>query len=350
MRQTVVSSLAADESASENGSTMRTAKLPGLLAILAFVACCGTAYGQDRVFDWVTANQENVRLDPANYHTARTYHPSTPGASNHVDIKAQQPVTIFMAPEGEWNAVVQNPLNFGQLRRYCVQEHVTIITYVCEMPLEPMTLVVVDDRPGPSGGGTGKAVLAGVGAVLDQGVTDVERRISAGLGAIMAAKAAPPQRQFVSPNDVHIQYFRWDCVQYCVQPEFAWNQQVKEKYELSSFLKIYGGFTADHNQEPVSIKIKAPVPMLVAMVPSSVANQLHSRPEMLEPALEKVACQQRGVQTMEFQCKFDVMDGPQSLIVVPEAGEKVPHKKAEIAMFAWRCTDNCSLLESKNNQ
>jgi len=306
--------------------------------------CCETAYGQDRVFDWVPANQENVRLDPANYHTARTYHPSSPGANNHVDIGAQQPVTIFMAPEAEWNAVLQNPLNFGQLRRYCVQEHVTTITYVCEMPLQPMTLVVLDDRRG----GSGQVAFAGVGAVLDQGATEAERRIAGGIGAILAAKAAAP-RHFVSPNDVHIQYFRWDCVEYCVQPEFAWSQQVKEKYQLSSFLKIYGGFAADHDQEPISIKIKAPVPMLVAMVPSSVANQLHARPEMLEPALEKSPCQQRGVQSMQFECKFDVTDGPQSLIVVPEAGEKVPKKKAEIEMFASRCVANCTMLESKNN-
>ena len=66
--------------------------------------------------------------------------------------------------------------------------------------------------------------------------------------------------------------------------------------------------------------------MLVAMVPSSVANQLHGKPEMLEPALEKNACQQRGVQSQTFQCTFIAADGPQSLIVAPEAGEKVPHK------------------------
>src|SRR5579859_4551738 len=139
---------------------MRNTKLPGLLSILAFAACCDKAYGQDRVFDWLPANQENVRLDPANYHTGRTYHPSSPGANNHVDIKSEKPVTIFMAPEADWNAVVQNPLNLGQLRRYCVQEHVMIITYVCEMPVEPMTLVIQDDRGGPN-----NAVFAGLGAV-----------------------------------------------------------------------------------------------------------------------------------------------------------------------------------------
>jgi hypothetical protein len=41
-------------------------------------------------------------------------------------------------------------------------------------------------------------------------------------------------------------------------------------------------------------------------------------------------------------------DGPQSLIVVPEPGAKVPnHKKAEIEMQAAKCVANCSLLQSQ---
>ena len=319
--------------------------MSGLIALLLVGACCGAAAGQNGASNWQPANEENVRLDPANYHTARTYHPASAGATNHVDIKAQQPVTVFMAPEGDWNAVLQNRLDFGQLRRYCVQEHVANITYVCEMPLEPMTLVILDDRnDGASGSGhSGHAVLVGVGAVLDQGTTEAERRIGAGIGAVLAATTAPPTpRHFVAPNDVHIQYYRW------VQPETEWIRQVKEKYELSPFLKVYGGFAADYDGEQVSIRIKAPTPMLVAMLPSAVANQLHARPEMLEPALEKSTCQQRGVQSLQFECTFDVNDGPQSLIVVPEAGTKVPKRKAEIEMLAARCVANCGLLESKN--
>jgi len=322
---------------------MRTTNISAPLSLLLAATCCGTIAAQDRVFNWLPANEENVRLDPANYHTARTYRPSSPGANNHVDIRAQQPVTIFMAPEADWNAVVQNPLNSGQLRRYCVQEHVVNITYVCEMPLEPMTLVILDDRRG----GSSQVAFAGVGAVLDQGNTEAERRIGAGIAAILSAKAAVP-RHFVSPNDVHIQYYRWDCVQNCIQPEFAWTQQVREKYKLSDFLKVYGGFAADHDGELVSIRIKAPVPMLVAMLPSATANQLHARPELLEEALIKSACQQRGVQSMAFECKFDVSDGPQSLIVVPEANGHVPHKNAEIEMSAAQCVANCEMLQSKN--
>ena len=336
--------IAADVCGTENKITMRYTKLPGFVAILLAGVCCGTVYGQDKVFGWLPANNESVRLDPANYHTGRTYRPSSPGASNHVDIKAEKPVTIFMTPEADWNAVLQNPLNLGQLRRHCVQQNVVAITYVCEMPLEPMTLVIQDDR---GGGGSERAVFAGLGAVLDQVDTKAEHAIGAGIAAVMAAKATTP-RKFVSPNDVHIQYYRWDCVENCIQPEFAWTQQVREKYELSGFLKVYGGFEADHDGEPVSIRIKAPVPMLVAMLPSATANQLHARPELLQEALTKATCQQRGVQTLVFECKFDVNDGPQSLIVVPEETGKVPHKKAEIEMSAARCVTNCEMLQSKN--
>jgi hypothetical protein len=154
--------------------------------------------------------------------------------------------------------------------------------------------------------------------------------------------------RFNSPNDVYVQYFRWDCVENCIQPEFRWTEQVKEKYELTSFLKVYGGFTPDHDGEQVSIKIKSPVPMVVAMLPSQIADQLHARPEALETALEKNSCQQRGVQSLQFACTFNLGDGPQSLIVVPEEGARLPnHKKAEIEMQAAKCVANCNLLESR---
>jgi hypothetical protein len=75
------------------------------------------------------------------------------------------------------------------------------------------------------------------------------------------------------------------------------------------FLRVYGGYAPERDGEIVSIKIEAPVPMLVAMLPSSIANQLHGNPKMLEPALEKASCQQRGVQSQTFQCTFDMAGG-----------------------------------------
>src|SRR5258708_2506374 len=184
----------------------------------------------------------------------------------------------------------------------------------------------------PAGNAVGSAVGVGVG-----------------LAKILKMQSSSTPRHFVSPNDVNIQYFRWTCISNCFPPQFQWIQQAKEKYELTSFLKVYGGYTPDRDGEVISIKIKAPMLMLVAVVPSSVANQLHGKPEMLEPALEKNSCQQRGVQSQTFQCTFNVADGPQSLIVMPEDTGKVKHKKVEIEFFASKCVEHCALPPQSNS-
>jgi hypothetical protein len=213
-----------------------------------------------------------------------------------------------------------------------------------------MTLVIQDERTSPD-----HAVFTGIGSVLDpnNGVVDpankVGRVMGISIGSVLKAQAAAP-RKFVAPNDVRIQYYRWDCVENCIQPEYQWFEQVKEKYELTSFLKVYGGFVPDHDGTHVSIRIKSPVPMAVAMLPSQVADQLHAQPGALESALEKNSCQQRGVQTLQFQCTFNAEDGPQSLIVVPEATSNVPHKKAEVEMQAVKCVANCIPPPPANKQ
>jgi hypothetical protein len=266
-----------------------------------------------------------------------------------VDIESQQPVTIFLTGEGEWNQALQYPETIGSLRMLCLREHVVKTRYVCDLPAEALTLVIRDDR-----GSSESAAFAGLGEVLkrDGAVLNTPTGSAVGAGVALAAvlKAqAAPARNFKSPNDVHIQYYRWTCISNCFPPQFQWIQQAKEKYELTSFLKVYGGYSPDRDGEVISIKIKAPVPMLVAVVPSSVANQLHGKPEMLEPALEKNSCQQRGVQSQTFQCTFNAADGPQSLIVVPEETGKVPHKKAEIEFFASKCVANCALPPANPN-
>jgi hypothetical protein len=321
---------------------MKNTKTPAVLAVLVLSLFAAASFAQQsRVFNWLPANDESVRLDPAYYHTGRTYRPDAIGENNHVDIKAEKPVTIFMTPAEDWNLALQHPETIVNLRQFCLREHVVETTYVCEMPAQPMTLVIRDERNSPD-----TAVFAGLGAVLDPR-SKTDRAIGEGVVAIFTGEGSA-MRRFKAPNDVHIQYYRWDCVENCIQPEFQWTRQLKEKYELSSFLKVYGGFRPDHDGEQVSIKIKSPVPMVVAMLPSQVADQLHAQPNALEAALEKNACQQRGVQSLQFQCTFNLDDGPQSLVVAPEAGTDVPHhKKAEIEMQAARCVLNCALLETK---
>jgi hypothetical protein len=343
-------SLAARFGKPHNCSTMKTSKIWG---ILAFSMICGVSvpsFGQQRIFNWLPANDEGVRLDPANYHSGRTYHPGSNGGNIHVDIKAQQPITIFLTDAEAWTTALQHPEAIAGLRQLCPREHVLETTYVCELPPEAMTLVIRDDRESAD-----HAVFAGLGSALDpnNGVVDpnntVARAMGIGVATVLRSQNSSG-RKFVSPNDVHIQYYRWDCVENCIQPEYQWFEQVKEKYQLTSFLKVYGGFAPDHDRTQVSIKIKSPVPMIVAMLPSRVADQLHSQPGALESALEKNSCQQRGVQTLQFQCTFNAEDGPQSLIVVPEAASNVPHKKAEVEMQAVKCIANCIPASPVNKQ
>jgi hypothetical protein len=320
---------------------MSNTKKPFLFAFFLSFVLAAPSFGQQRVFNWLPGNDESVRLDPANYHAGLTYHPAGNGGNIQVDIKAQQPVTIFLARAAEWNEALKNPDGLGNLQQLCQREHVVETRYACFVPPDAMTLVIHDER-----NSLDPAVFAGLGAVLNPD-NKADRAIGEGIAAVMTGQGSAT-RHFKAPNDVHIQYFRWLCVENCIQPEYQWTRQVKEKYELTSFLKVYGGFAPDHDGEQVSIKIKSPVPMVVAMLPSQIADQLHAKPEMFEPALEKNSCQQRGVQSLQFECKFNLADGPQSLIVVPESTASVPnHKKAEIEMLAARCVANCVLLESK---
>src|SRR5438445_5475060 len=295
-----------------------------LFASLLLCAFSLPSFGQQqRVFCWLPGNDESVRLDPANYHAGLTYHPAGNGGNIQVDIKSEQPVTIFLTRAEEWNEAVQHPEGLGNLHQLCQREHVVETRYACFGQPDAMTLVIRDERNSPD-----QAVFVGLGAVLDP-KNKTDRAIGEGITAIFTGQGSAATRRFKAPNDVHVQYFRWECLENCIQPEFQWIEQVKEKYQLTSFLKVYGAFTPDHDADQVSIKIKSPVPMVVAMLPSDIANQLHAKPEMFEPALEKNPCQQRGVQSLEFQCTFNLADGPQSLIVAPESSARVPHKEAE---------------------
>jgi len=311
-------------------------KTKAVVALAFGVAFASTVLAQQgpRKFDWIPANDETARLDPANYYGGRTYRPSAGGGNLHVDIKAQQTVTIFMAGAEEWSYGLQHPEAMATLHQVCPRTHVTETTYTCFIS-EPMTLVIQDERAS-----TGKAVFASLGAALDQSENPASRVASVGISALLSG-GTPAKRHFTAPNDVHVQYFRWDCIENCIQPEFQWISVTKEQYKLTPYMKIYGGYVPDLDGEQVSVFIKSPVPMAVALVPSSVAGQLHESRQALENALDKVSCQQRGVQKLQFQCTFNVADGPQSLVVAPEDDSRVPRKKAEVEWLANRCVANC---------
>jgi hypothetical protein len=127
------------------------------------------------------------------------------------------------------------------------------------LPVESMTLVIRDDR-----GSRESAGFAGLGEVLKREPAAMSTPagnavgsavgLGLGLAKVFKTESSPTPRHFVSPNDVHIQYFRWTCISNCFPPEFRWFEQAKEKYELTSFLKVYGGYTPDRDGEVISIK------------------------------------------------------------------------------------------------
>ena len=269
---------------------------------------------QDKVFDWVRASDEVSQLDPADYHAGRVYHPSADGGNMHVDIQARQPVTIAMAFASDWDAWQQHPESQAAPEFRCTREHVTSTTYECHMPPNrPMVLLIRDERT------SDRAVFKGIGVVLGRGA-----------------------RQFISPNDVTVTYYSWTCVQNCIQPEFQWFSLVKEKYELTSVPKIYSLLTPERDGQQVNVRIKAPVPMTIALLPSELADQVYDNPAALSSALAKTSCKQRGVQSLSFDCTVNLADGRQSLVVVPD-GAKVPHKKAEIELQTVKCLANCNI-------
>jgi hypothetical protein len=283
--------------------------IPGLLAF----ALAGTALAQQMTFNWTRANEETVQLDPADYHTGRVYHPGPNGGNIHVDVEAKQPVTITLAWADEWNAALQHPETIANLQFRCIREHVVSAAYECRLPPDrPMVLIIHDERT------PDRAVLTGIEAVITRGV-----------------------KQFVSPNDLKIQYYSWTCVENCNPPQYQWFRLLKEKYEVTSTPKIYTLLTPERDGQQLSVRIKAPVPMTIAVMPAKLADQVYDKPDTLASALDETSCKQRGVQSLSFDCRFDVSDGPQSIVVLPES--MVPrHKKAELELQTVKCVANCT--------
>lgn len=274
------------------------------------------AAAQDKVFDWVRASDEAAQLDPMDFHAGRVYRPGVQGGNLHVNIQAKLPVTIALAPNDQWVAASQHPGVTPRLDFICTREHIVDTTYECHLPDgRPMVLLIRDERR------PDRALMQGIGAVI-----------------------GGESRRFVSPNDLRITYYRWDCVQNCIQPEFQWSVLLKEKYELSTTPKVYSLLTPERDGQAVWIRIKAPTPMTVALLPSDVADKIYDDPSTLHSALDSTSCKQRGVQSLNFNCKVNVADGRQSLVILPESRGSVPHKKAEIEMQSLQCSDHCDLL------
>jgi hypothetical protein len=293
------------------------------LSIAAVLVCAFAiaAVAQDnRVFDWTPANSETIPMEPASLHAGRTYHPAAGGGNMHVNIDSRYPVTVAMTWADSWNAAMQNPSAPVDFDFLCVKEHVTSAIYECHLPSErPMMITFRDERKPP------KPVVATIGVIL-----------------------GPAAQQFIPASNVHIQYYSWTCVDNCVQPYFEWRRILNEKYEVTTAPKVYSLMTPDHDGQELSVKIKSPIPLTVALLPSHLADQVYDKSVTLTDALNQTGCKERGVQKMNFNCNFNVANGTQTLLILPDISVS-SGKKASVEVHTVKCVNHCDLLPPPPN-
>jgi len=288
-----------------------------LFAALLLSAFAVISSAQDnRVFDWTLANTETIPMEPASWHAGRVYHPAARGGNMHVGIEAQHPVTVAMAWADEWNNSMQHPDAPSNMNFFCVKEHVTSAVYECHLPSERPMIITFRDERKPE-----KPVVEAIGVIL-----------------------GPGARQFISPNDLHIQYYSWTCVNNCILPEFHWRRILNEKYDVTAAPKVYSLMTPDHDGQELSVKIKSPIPLTVALLPSHLADRVYDNTVSLTDALDETGCKERGVQSMTFNCSFNVANGSQTLFIAPDISFFSGHKKANVEVETVKCVEHCELL------
>jgi len=286
------------------------------LALLLCALATVSSAQDNRVFDWTPANNETIPLEPASLHAGRTYHPAAGGGNMHVQIDSRYPVTVAMVYADEWNTWVQNPDSPPNFTTFlCMKEHDTNAIYECHLPSERPMMITFHDERKPQ-----KPVVSAIGVVL-----------------------GPGARPFLSPNDLHIQYYAWNCVNNCVLPEFHWRRILDEKYEITQVPKVYSLMTPDHDGQELNVKIKSPIPLTVALLPSHLADHVYDRTISLTDALNQTGCKERGVQSMSFHCSFNVANGTQTLLIRPDM-DFSGRKKATVEVETEKCVDHCEIL------
>jgi len=92
-------------------------KLTQWCALLLPLALGG---GQQKTYKWIPGDDETVRLDPGNYHGGRAFLSTAHIGDVHVDVDAQQPVTISMiSAQGAMQLSIPKPLGA------CLGEHLS---------------------------------------------------------------------------------------------------------------------------------------------------------------------------------------------------------------------------------
>jgi hypothetical protein len=300
-----------------------------LVALLSMLA--QPADAQQKAFNWVAGEQEQVRLQPGMYYAVGPF-AFQPNFMRQGVVKlamqTTKPVFVGVVPQSAWNYVVQNPQTVQQLQYFCLKENVLQIDFNCPglNTLDSPFVVVIHDLTDPNAQ-LGRVLLGGLGLYLHSKKL-VEQAV---------AESGPTN------NDVSITHYSWKCVENCDLPRFAWREVVKEKFPIMRVTKSYGPFTPERNGDVMRISLNSPVPMAFAAVSPEEAASLRANPELLNSVIAKSKCQQRAAQKMKVTCTFSLADGPQEIVLLPESGIQVPsNKKASFNISLPKCIENCN--------
>jgi len=75
---------------------------------------------------------------------------------------------------------------------------------------------------------------------------------------------------------------------------------------------------------------------------------VHDKTVSLTDALDQTGCKERGVQSMSFNCSFNVANGSQTLFILPDITFS-GHKKANVEVNTVKCVEHCDLLNPPVN-
>src|SRR5260221_47919 len=76
---------------------------------------------------------------------------------------------------------------------------------------------------------------------------------------------------------------------------------------------------------------------------TNLIDQCYDKVVSLTDAVDQAGCKERGVQSMSFNCSFNVANGPQTLFILPDISFS-GHKKAGVEVNTVKCVEHCDLL------
>jgi len=291
------------------------------LTVFALLIGLGSAHAQQKQYGWISEDSDTFRMAPGAYNGIAVYNPhGWEGLRIRLDITARDPIMIGVVPLDDWNKAVEHRELLDQLHYACLTEGVTHLNFSCDF-YSSMTSRVVVVRD------------------LRHMEHHMDRPIVAGVGAPMARMAF---EGYVA-NELNVTPFHWGCTEYCDLPDpprFGWVDLRREKFEITSSLKSYGPFTPEKDNDTLRIYVKTPFPMTVAVVSSSMVDELYENRDRATDILSRSSCKQYGVQKTSFDCTLQKDAGPQQVILLPE-GNINKKKKAEIEISTEKCVANC---------